>query len=179
VTKFPNLFTETGRVIDVPEEMWMEVRLKDNWEATGAKLSHKPYPLPANEQAIVNETLDKMHDQGKLEWTQSPTPYAFPVFVAWRVVHKDGKAVRKGRAVVDIRGLNKATVSDAYPLPLQSDVIASMLGCFYISVMDGTDFFYQWRVALKDREKFTIITRRELEISNVAIIDFKGFPPYV
>jgi hypothetical protein len=82
VTKFPDLFTETGRVIDVPEEMWMEVRLKDNWEVTGAKLSHKPYPLPANEQAIVNETLDKIHNQKKFEWTQNLTPYAFPVFVA-------------------------------------------------------------------------------------------------
>jgi hypothetical protein len=142
VCKYPDLWTDTGRVIDVPEELWMQIQLKDNWEATGAKLNHKPYVVPANERAIIDETLDKMHAQGRLEWTQKPVPYAFPVFVAWRVVYKDGKPIRKGRAVVDIRGLNQATVSDAYPLPLQSDIIASILGCKYISVMDGTDFFY-------------------------------------
>jgi Reverse transcriptase (RNA-dependent DNA polymerase) len=45
--------------------------------------------------------------------------------------------------------------------------------------MDGTDFFYQWRVAKKDREKFTIISHRGLETSNVAIMGYKGSPPYV
>jgi hypothetical protein len=179
IKKHPNLWTETGRVVDVPEEHWMQIRLKDNWEATGAKLSHKPYPVPQNERVIIDETLDKLHEQGKAEWTQGPVPYAFPVFVAWRIVYKDGKAIRKGRAVIDIRGLNRATVSDAYPLPLQSDIISSILGCKYISVMDGTDFFYQWRVAKKDCEKFTIISHRGLETPKVAIMGYKGSPPYV
>ena len=83
-----------------------------------------------------------MHEQGKMEWTQDLTPYVFPVFVAWRTIYKDGKPIRKGRAVVDIRGLNRAAVTDIYPIPLQSDIISSILGYQYISVMDGTDFFY-------------------------------------
>jgi hypothetical protein len=71
-------------VIDVPEELWM---LKDGWEATGAKLNHKPYAVPTNKRVIVDETLGKMHAQGRLEWTQKPVPYAFSVFVAWRIVY--------------------------------------------------------------------------------------------
>jgi hypothetical protein len=81
--------------------------------------------------------------------------------------------------VINIRSLNKVTVFDAYPLSFQSDVIVFIIGCLYFSFIDGTDFFYQWRVAKKNRKKFTIISRRELETSNVVIIRFKGFFSYV
>ena len=74
----------------------MQIRLKDNWKATGAKLKHKPYPVPANERAVIDETLDKLHDQGKAYWTQGPASYACPVFVAWRTMYKDEKSIQKG-----------------------------------------------------------------------------------
>ena len=67
VAKYPNLWKETGRVIDISEEYWMQVRFKDNWEVIGAKLNHKPYPVPANERAIIDETFNKLHEQGKIE----------------------------------------------------------------------------------------------------------------
>jgi hypothetical protein len=44
--------------------------------------------------------------------------------------------------------------------------------------MDGTDFFYQWRIAAKDREKFTIVSHRGLETVGVALMGYKGSPPY-
>ena len=50
--------------------------------------------------------------------------------------------VRKGRAVIDIRGLNRAVITDTYPIPLQSDIISDILGYKYISIVDGTNFFY-------------------------------------
>jgi hypothetical protein len=86
--------------------------------------------------------------------------------------------VRKGRAVVDIRGLNRAAITDAYPIPLQSDIISDILACKYISIVDGTDFFYQWLVAEGDRSKFTVVSHRGLEISNVVIMGYKGSLPY-
>ena len=53
---------------------------------------------------------------------------------------------QKGRPVVDIRGLNDLILRDAYPVPLQDEVIAMLVGCRYISVVDIISFFYQWRV---------------------------------
>jgi hypothetical protein len=50
--------------------------------------------------------------------------------------------VRKGRAVIDIRRLNRAAITDAYLILLQSDIISDILACKYISIVDGTDFFY-------------------------------------
>lgn len=38
---------------------------------------------------------------------------------------------RKGRVVVDIRGLNKITESDSYPLPLQTDFCRSRLSVYF------------------------------------------------
>ena len=67
---------------------------------------------------------------------------------------------------------------DAYSLLLQSDIIASILECKYISVMNGTNFFYQWCVAQKDWEKFTITSHQELETPNVAIMNYKSSPSY-
>jgi hypothetical protein len=98
--------------------------------------------IPANERVIIDTVLNKFHSQGKFEWIIKSTLYAFPVFVAWRTLYKDRIPTRKSRAVVDIQKLNRVVVSDAYPIPLQSDIIRAMFGCKYISVIDGTDFFY-------------------------------------
>ena len=39
--------------------------------------------------------------------------------------------------VVDIRELNKITEADSYPLPLQSELIALLLGYAYLSTIDA------------------------------------------
>ena len=49
---------------------------------------------------------------------------------------------RKGRAVVDIRGLNAITLPDIYALPLQVELISAVKGCKYITVIDAASFFY-------------------------------------
>jgi hypothetical protein len=56
---------------------------------------------------------------------------------------KDGKLVRKERAVIDIRGLNAIIVSDAYFMPAQTEIIAAVAECQYISVMNALEYFYQ------------------------------------
>lgn len=86
---------------------------------------------------------------------------------------------RKSRAVVDIRGLNKIAERDAYPLPLQGDIISAVRGCHYITVVDSADSFYQWLVAHKDRHKFTVLTHRGSEYFKVAVMGFKNSPPFV
>jgi hypothetical protein len=116
--------------------------LKENADSESAKLLYKSYKIPSNERIIINTVLNKLHNQDKLEWITKPISYIFPVFVAWRTLYKDGIPIRKSRAVVDIRKFNKIAVSDAYFIPLQSDIIRAMLDCKYINVMDGIDFFY-------------------------------------
>jgi len=49
VTKYPAVWSNNEGVVDISEEFWMQICLKDNWEFTGTKLKHKLYSVPANE----------------------------------------------------------------------------------------------------------------------------------
>ena len=67
--------------------------------------------------------FDKMHKQGRLEYTTDLIPFSFPVFIIWKTDLHDK---RKGRAVVDIQKLNNLVLPDSYPLRLQLEIIANV-----------------------------------------------------
>ncbi|KAI7082862.1 hypothetical protein KC356_g8024 [Hortaea werneckii] len=152
VREFPRLFADDGKLADLPEEDWMPISL--DWE-------------------VVDVVYDKLHEQGKLEWVKPPTPFGFPVFIN----KKEVKGETKKRPVVDIRGLNTITITDAYPMLLQSDVTSAVAGCFFISVMDMVAFLYQWPVAAADRHKLVAVSHRRQEHYNVATMGYKNSSP--
>ena len=160
---------------DVPEAEWMHIPLRSDWENKAPKTA-RVYPIGADSRRIIDETFDKLQDQGRLEWTKQSTPFSFPVFIVW-TTKADG--TRKGRAVVDIQGLNAVTQTDVYALPLQSDIINAVEGCKYITVVDCASFFYQWRVHPQDRHKLTVVTHRGQESFNMAVMSYKNSPAYV
>ncbi len=114
-----------------------EDSVKVDWEQKVPKMA-KVYPLSKKSKMVLDNTFDKLHEQGRLPWTTESTPFSFPVFVVWKTM-PDGK--RKGRVVVDIRGLNAMTRPDVYALPLQSEMISAVKDCKYISVIDAASFF--------------------------------------
>src|SRR3982074_3828016 len=109
-----------------------------------------------------------------MEYVDEPTPFAHPVFVVWRMVHGEPKA----RVVIDLRALNKVSVPDNYPLPLQSEIISSLRGKRYITAVDATAFFYQFGVYPPHKDRFTLINPRGLERSTVALMSFRNSPAY-
>lgn len=183
IEKYARLFEDTGEVVDVPESEWMEVPLTTDWQSSDAKLGHKVYPQGPDAKRLIDEKFDKMHEQGKLSWSRMSTPFCFPVFVVWKTIFQgegaDRQQVRKGRVVIDIRGLNKISVTDGYPLPFQEDIIMMLRGARYITVVDGSGIFHLWRVKPADRHKFTIGTHRGAEEFNVAPMGYKGSVPYI
>jgi hypothetical protein len=116
--------------------------LKEITDFENIKLLYKSYKVSFNERVIIDTILDKFYNQDKFEWIIKSTFYIFPVFVVWRTLYKNGILIRKGRAVVDIRKFNRIVMSDIYFIFLQFDIIRIILGCKYISVIDGIDFFY-------------------------------------
>lgn len=172
--RYPRLFTDDGKTADIPEDEWMPIPLVNDWNTAGAKLAHKVYPLGPKDREVVDKIHGKLHDQGRMSWTTQPTPFGFPVFVVWREV--DGES--KGRAVVDIRGLNKVSTTDAYPIPLQSDIIQCVAGAKFISTVDCASFFHQFLVKKDDRHKLTVISHRGQEQYNVAVMGYKNAPAY-
>lgn len=166
-----DLFVDQGQTVDIPEEEWMPIPLKPGATSKPAKV----YPVGHRDREVIDATFDKLHEQGKMHWSTQPTPFSYPVFVVW----KDTSNGRKGRVVVDIRELNKITENDTYPLPLQSDIISLLLGYSYLSTIDAVGWFHQFSVARQDRHKFTVVSHRGQEESAVALMGYKGSPPYV
>ena len=71
------------------------------------------------------------------------TPVTYPCFVVWTT---KANGTRKERPVVDLKALNKITLPDAYPMPSQADIFASLQGATHITIVHCLIFFYWWRV---------------------------------
>jgi hypothetical protein len=121
--EFTEIFEDRETVAIEPEEDWVRIQLKE-----GADLTSKgPYNNGAKDKAVIDKTFGKMHNERKLSWAKGGA-IGWPVFVVWN----NGK----GRVVVDIHGLNTSTLSDAYPMPRQEDImqgIRESIGCRYLT----------------------------------------------
>lgn len=104
---------------------------------------------------LVDKTFDKMQHLGRLKYITSDTLFSFSVFVVFKT---NAKGEKKRRAIVNIRKLNDVVIPDAYPLLLQSDIIASVWGYTKLAVLDTDSFFYPWLLYPDHQYIFTVIT---------------------
>lgn len=175
VEAFPNLWKDTGNVTNVPEDQYMEIPLVDNWRDLYKAGQARVYPVGVRDKQVIDEAFDKLHDQGRMEWTTTSTPFSFPCFVVW----KDTADGPKGRVVVDIRALNKITVPDAYPVPSQAEILSLLMHSTHISTIDAAAFFYQWWVKHHHRHRLTVSSHRGQETFNVPVMGYRNSPAYV
>ncbi len=176
VHSYPHLWTDRGNLVKVPEEEWMDIPLIDDWKTQYKPGQARVYPVGQKDREVIDTAFDKLQAQGRLEWTTSSTPFTYPCFVVWKNL-PDG--TRKGRVVVDIRALNKITMPDAYPVPSQADILAAVQGAKYISTVDCSSFFYQWRVKRAHRHRLTVASHRGQETFKVAVMGYWNSPAYV
>ena len=101
--------------------------------------------------------------------------------MVWRTVYEGPEKIskRKGRVVIDIRGLNRIIISNNYSLLLQNDTVTSVRGCTFISVVNCSGQFHLVYIKRDNRHKFTVVSYRGSEHYNVAPMGFKGLVPYV
>ena len=176
VESYPNLWIDHGNTARLPESQWMEIPLLDNWQELYKPGQARVYALGQQDRQVIDAAFDKLHSQGRMAWTSEPTPFTFPCFVIWKNLG-DGK--RKGRVVVDIRALNKITMPDAYPMPLQSDILSAVSGASYITTIDCCSFFYHWLVRKDHRHRLTVSSHRGQETFKVAVMGYRNSPAYV
>lgn len=154
----------------------MDIPLLDDWQEKYKPGQARVYSLGANDRVIVDKAFDKLHTQNCMEWTSTATPFSFPCFVVWRTLPDN---THKGRVVVDIRALNKISMPDAYPVPSQADILAAVQGAKFISTVDCSAYFYQWRVNPDHRHRLTVASHREQETFKVAVMGYRNTPAYV
>ena len=140
-------------------------------------LSHGcPFCYPSHLFCSISRMFDKLREEGRLEFTAQVRPFAYPVFVVWKML-SNGK--RKGRPVIDLRALDELILRDAYAPPPQSEVVGMLAGCGFISVLDATSFFYQWRLHPDCRYMMTVVSHRGQESLNIPIMGCVNSIAYV
>ena len=57
IASFGDVFTDSGKTIDIPEAQWMPVTLKPGAKAKASRV----YPLGQKDRQVVGESSDKLH----------------------------------------------------------------------------------------------------------------------
>jgi hypothetical protein len=57
--------------------------------------------------------------------------------------------------VIDLRDVNQRVEHDLYPVTTQEDITRLVAGCEFITVMDASSFFYQWKVRPDHAERLS------------------------
>ena len=153
----------------------MEIPLVEKWREIYNPGQAKAYPVGPKDRAIIDPDCDKLHAQGRMEWTTTSTPFAFPYFVIWKMAEQGPK----GRTVVDIRALNQITMPDAYPIRLQIEILGLLRDATYTSTIDLASFFYQWWVKKEHRYRLAVASHRGQETFKVPVMGFRHSLGYV
>lgn len=64
--------------------------------------------------------------------------------------------------VIDLRRLNEQVVADEFPLPRQDEIIQSLEGSQYLTMLDALAGFTQLSIKMEDREKLVFRSHRGL-----------------
>ena len=160
--------------IDLSEDKWMKISLKQNWQARIIEKS-KIYSLDAKDREVLNRTFDEFHQKDRFIWTNEATSFSYSVFVTWKIVND----IRKRRAVIDIREFNELIISDVYSVSSQTEIINDLRDCSHISILDASFFFYQWRMHFDDTYKLTMMTHRGQKIFLISVMSCRNSIAYV
>jgi hypothetical protein len=171
------IWDEHDTFVNISSDNYMSIILKSNW-ANKIK-SNKIYSLELDERKIVNEIFDNLHFKSKMKWSTNSISFDYLVFVIYRIIFKDEKSIRKERVVIDIRELNVITLSDAYLMSAQIDIIVVVADCNFISIVDAVEYFHQWAIKFENRHKFIVISHREQKQFNVCVMSYKNSLVYV
>jgi len=80
VDRFPAVWKDSGKFVDLPMDNWMRISLKPSWND---KVSRKArvYPLGLRDREVVDKSFDELQRQDRIAWTARETPFSYTVFV--------------------------------------------------------------------------------------------------
>ncbi len=176
INDYLNVWRDISKTVNVSEERWMRIKIIFEANSNACRV----YKLETEDQTMIDKEFDVLHALRKMKWASESISYAYSMFVIWTITHFMRKSLtRRDRVVVNIRDLNKISEHDAYSMFLQSDILNKTQKCSYISVMNCTTFFHQWRVAISNRHKLIVVTHREAEQWNVDVMKHRNTKAYV
>ena len=127
----------------------------------------KVYPMSPAESRAMKEYLDKELDDGKI--VKSESEYASPCFF---VNKTDGGL----RLVVDYWEINKITVNDQFPMPIQADLLEKIKDAKIFSKLDLRQGYNNIRIKEGDEKKTAFRTKSGLYEYTVMPFGLKNAP---
>jgi hypothetical protein len=176
INQYLDVWKNVSKSINISQKRWMNIKtiLETNSETC------RIYKLEIKNQTVIDKEFDVLHDLSKMKWASKSTSYAYSIFVVWIITHLMKKSfTRRERMIVDIRELNKIFEHDVYSMSLQSDILNKIQKCSYISIMNCTTFFHQWRITILDKHKLIVVTYRNVEQWNVDVMNHRNTSAYV
>ena len=176
ITKMINVYSivwnDQNITIDIFKKQWISIILKSDVEILK---STRIYSVEFKNRTIIDVIFDKMHKKDKMTWVIQFTFFNFSTFVIWRNIVNDVKK----RVIMNIRDLNKITLTNFYSLSLQSNIINAITDYEYINIVDDVNWFHQFNVQKTNCHKFIVISHRDQKQFNVALMSFKNSSSYV
>lgn len=144
LNKYQDLFQPPDEKLPFTTRIEAEIRTADDSPVYG-----KTYPYPLSLTDEVNKQVKKLLDDGIIRPSRSP--YNSPVWIVPKKADASGE--KKYRMVIDYRKLNSKTISDRYPIPDTTVVLANLGKSRYFTTLDLASGFHQIPLAQKDIEK--------------------------
>ena len=116
-----------GRLGSLPAKV--HIRMVDGQ----VPISGPGYNASPQKRVIIDKQIETWFEQGVIE--PSKRPWSAPVVIAYR----NGKP----RFCIDYRKLNAVTIPDEFPIPRQTDILASLSGAQVLSSLDTLSGFTQ------------------------------------
>ena len=115
-------------------------------------ISIPPFHTSPASKEVIDRQMDAWIELGVIE--PSKSPWGTPVFIAYRN--------NKPRMVIDLRRLNEQVIADEFPLPRQDEILQSLEGSQYLTMLDALARFTQLSIKPEDREKLAFWSHRGL-----------------
>lgn len=142
--KFQDLFQPADEKLPFTTRIKAEIRTTDN-----NPIYSKTYPYPQALKDEVERQITKLLNDGIIR--PSKSPYNSPIWIVQKKM--DASNEKKYRMVIDYRKLNSKTISDKYPIPDTSTVLANLGKSKYFSTLDLASGFHQVPMSEQDIEK--------------------------
>jgi hypothetical protein len=109
----------------------------------------RPYRIPESLKAEVQRQVSQLLEDGKIR--ESSSPFAHPVVC---VTKKTGEV----RLCTDLRYVNSFTVVNNYPMPRVDELIYTVSGANFVSLLDNTAGYWQIPITPEDQYKTAFVT---------------------
>lgn len=150
--KYADVFHLEGDPLTVTNLYKQKLQLKED----ASPVYVKPYRLPHAQKAEIQNQVHKMLNEGIIE--EARCEWSSPLLIVPK--KPDSNGVKRWRAVIDYRLVNKQLRDDKMPLPCISEILDSLSGALYFSHLDLSQGYYQLELH-KDSRPLTAFTTNE------------------